>query len=193
MKTAQQIEGDVRLALQQQIGGRQSGAAGPRAPLEHVLEHRRVRSAETHVPAFHRQIPAGGALQFLQVTGGVKPFQLVQRRRTRCDFESAFPAEQAEGFQPYPRQPGALGFERAIRRVTQPFRSPASKGRRGRDCSWKDGENANRTPDRSIGISPRAREERRCLASHCLFAFHGHLILSGAGLFLAGTSSGDQL
>ena len=31
------------------------------------------------------------------------------------------PAEQAEGFQPCPRQPGPLGFERAIRRVTQPF------------------------------------------------------------------------
>jgi hypothetical protein len=33
-------------------------------------------------------------------------------------------------------------------------------------------------------ISTRAPEERRCLASRWLFAFHGHLILSGAGLFL---------
>jgi hypothetical protein len=33
-------------------------------------------------------------------------------------------------------------------------------------------------------ISCLAPEERRCLASRWLFAFDGHLILSGAGLFL---------
>ena len=65
MKTAQQIESDVRPALQQQVGGNQSRAAGPGAAFKHVLEHRRVQAAQAHAKAFHGQITAGDPLQFL--------------------------------------------------------------------------------------------------------------------------------
>ncbi len=121
MKTAQQIESDVRPALQQQVGGDQSRAAGPGAAFEHVLEHRRVRSAQPHVQAVHGHIAAGGTLKFFEITSRVKLFQLGQRSFTRRDLDAPVAAEQSERFQTLAREAGALGFERAIRRVTQPF------------------------------------------------------------------------
>ena len=51
----------------------------------------------------------------------MKPLQLVQRSRWWRDFKMPFAAEQAKGFQSFARQLGALGLERTIRRVTQPF------------------------------------------------------------------------
>ena len=121
MKTAQQIEGDVRPALQQQVGGDQSRAAGPGAAFEHVLEHRRVRSAQAHVQALDGQITAGGALQFLEIAGRVKLFQFGQRGFSRGDLDAPVGAEQSKRFQALAGESGALGFERAIWRVAQPF------------------------------------------------------------------------
>jgi hypothetical protein len=73
------------------------------------------------VQAVHGQITAGGALQFLEITGRVKLFQLGQRSHSRSDLDAPIAAEQSERFQALAREAGALGFERAIRRVTQPF------------------------------------------------------------------------
>jgi hypothetical protein len=51
----------------------------------------------------------------------MKLFQLGQRSFTRRDLDAPLAAEQSERFQALAREAGALGFERAIRRVTQPF------------------------------------------------------------------------
>src|SRR5690348_10385595 len=51
----------------------------------------------------------------------MKPLQLVQRGRARCDFDAPFATEQTEGFQSVACKHDAVGFERTIRRVGQPF------------------------------------------------------------------------
>jgi hypothetical protein len=119
MKTAEQVERDVRPALQQQIGGDKSGAARPRAEFKHMFEHRRVRPAETHAQSVHRQIAVRRAPHFLEVTRGVELFQFRDRGAARREFKMVFVAEQAEGLQPQPGAAGALGLEGTIRRIAQ--------------------------------------------------------------------------
>jgi hypothetical protein len=51
----------------------------------------------------------------------VKFFQLGQRSFSRGDLDAPVGAEQSERHQALAGEAGALGFERAIRRVTQPL------------------------------------------------------------------------
>ena len=71
--------------------------------------------------AVHGQITAGGSLNLLDVTSCVEPVQFGRRRLSSGNFHPAFATEQSEGSQPLPGQGGALGSERTIRRITQPF------------------------------------------------------------------------
>ena len=107
--------------MQQQIGGGESRAARPGTAFKHVLEDRRVGFAEAHAQAFHRQVAFGGTLYFLEVMRGVELFQFRDGRAARRGFEMFFIAEQTKRLKAQPGAAGALGLERAIRRVAQRF------------------------------------------------------------------------
>ena len=121
MKTAQQVERDVRLARDEQVRRHKARAAGPGAVFEHVLEHRRVRSAQAHAKTLHRQIPRRGALKFFEVVRGMNLPQLGGRGLAGSDLRAIRPAQQTKRSELRPGERRALGLERAIRRVTQPF------------------------------------------------------------------------
>ena len=76
VKATAQVECNVRLALDEQIGGSQGGTRSPGAVFKHVAEDRRVRSSQPHVEPLHREFPAGRLLECVQIPGRVESAEI---------------------------------------------------------------------------------------------------------------------
>jgi hypothetical protein len=97
VEAAEEIEGDVGLAVQEEVSGMESRPGSPGAIIEEILEYGGVGSAESHVQSFDGEIPGRRALQGLKIGRGMEPGQLIESGWAGCDFAAFRGAEQAEG------------------------------------------------------------------------------------------------